>query len=178
MRTHLVRLTVVTTASAFLVAACGGRKPDPVATYKISDDSLTCDGIRAEMSFIDQQVAALIPETKKTGKNVALGTAGLFLIVPFFFMDMSDAERVEIDAYKKRYLALEQAAQKKNCNTSSTTSTAATETTEEAGAEAAVSQTGAAEIAKKLQVLDELHKSGVITTEEYKEKRQEIISTL
>jgi hypothetical protein len=178
IRTNLVRLTVATTASAFLVAACGGRKPDPVATYKISDDSLTCDGIHAELSFIDQQVAALIPDTKKTGKNVALGTAGLFLIVPFFFMDMSDAERVEIDAYKKRYLSLEQTAQKKNCNTPSVTSTAATGSPGDAGTENATSQTGAAEIAKKLQVLDELQKSGVITSEEYKEKRQEIISTL
>lgn len=178
IRTNLVRLTVATTASAFLVAACGGRRADPVAAYKISDDGLTCDGIRGEMSFIDQQVAALIPDTKKTGKNVALGTAGLFLIVPFFFMDMSDAERVEIEAYKKRYLSLEQISQKKNCNAPSITSTAETASAGDADSATAAPQSAAAEIAKKLQVLEELQKSGAITSEEYKEKRQQVISTL
>jgi nondiscriminating aspartyl-tRNA synthetase len=55
LRAHLLRLTVAITASAFLVTACGGRRPDPVASYKVSDDALSCDGIRAELAFIESQ---------------------------------------------------------------------------------------------------------------------------
>ena len=178
LRARLLRLTVAVTASAFLVTACGGRKPDPVATYKIGDEKLTCDGIRAELAFIDQQVSKLIPESKKTGKNVALGTAGLFLIVPFFFMDVSDAERVEIEAYQKRALSLEQIAQSKNCDPPSVNPP---EGAEKAGVSAgppSVPVATAEDIAKKLQVLEQLMQSGAITEAEYKKRRDEIISGL
>jgi hypothetical protein len=37
------------------------------------------------------------------------------LIVPLFFMDLSDAEQVEVNAYRKRYNHLLIIAGEKNC---------------------------------------------------------------
>ena len=47
--------------------------------------------------------AGLIPASDKTAKNVALGIAGCFLLVPWFFMDFSQAEQTEINALRQRH---------------------------------------------------------------------------
>ena len=47
--------------------------------------------------------AGLIPASDKTAKNVALGIAGWFLLVPWFFMDFSQAEQTEINALRQRH---------------------------------------------------------------------------
>ena len=44
-----------------------------------------------------------MPDTKKTGKNVAIGAAGLIFWPAWFFFDFSDAEKMEIQAYRNRY---------------------------------------------------------------------------
>lgn len=67
------------------------------------------------MSQIDANVAAKLPDTQKTGKNVALGVAGLFLLVPWFFMDFTDSEKIEIEAMRNRYTRLNSIAADKNC---------------------------------------------------------------
>lgn len=87
----------------FQLTGCGGRAANPVKSIQPGDSELSCEALRTEMANVEAQVATLIPESKKTGKNVALGTAGLFLIVPFFFMDSGAAEDAEIKAYRDRY---------------------------------------------------------------------------
>lgn len=57
----------------------------------------------------------LLPKQNKTGKNVALGVAGAFFLVPWFFMDFSDAERVEYNALRNRYNHLASIAMSKHC---------------------------------------------------------------
>ena len=55
------------------------------------------------MAYSQQQIAVLLPKSDKTGSNALLGVAGLFLIVPWFFMDFSEADRIEVDAWRARY---------------------------------------------------------------------------
>ena len=55
------------------LVACAGKTPKPVAAYKVGDDEMDCRELKAEMAHIDARVAELIPESEKTGKNVALG---------------------------------------------------------------------------------------------------------
>jgi hypothetical protein len=57
----------------------------------------------------------LIPQKDKTGKNVALGVAGWFLLVPWFFMDFKNAEATEYEAYRQRYNHLASVAISKKC---------------------------------------------------------------
>jgi hypothetical protein len=69
------------------------------------------------MSHCQQQIATLLPKTKKGGKNAALGVAGWFLIVPWFFMDFSKAEQIEVDAWRSRYNHLAVEFANRGCGT-------------------------------------------------------------
>ena len=86
-----------------LFTACAGREANPVLMYLPGDENRSCKGLVAEMAQIQQQMDILRPKTNKFGTNAAWATAGVFLIFPFFFMDMKDAEKIEYDAFARRY---------------------------------------------------------------------------
>jgi hypothetical protein len=69
------------------------------------------------MEFIDKDILERFPDASKTGSNAALGVAGVFLIVPWFFMDFSDADEVEVSALIARHNHLLITAQNKSCDT-------------------------------------------------------------
>lgn len=94
---------------------CAGRAANPVMIQQYGDDKKSCQALEREMIFIQGEIQRLIPQTKKTGKNVALGVTGFFLIVPLFFMDLSKAEQIEVDAYRRRYNHLLIIAGDKQC---------------------------------------------------------------
>lgn len=102
-------------AIVLALTACGGRTAMPVASYQYGDEDKPCDTLRAEMAEIETKVAALMPKTQKTGKNVALGVAGAWLIVPWFFMDFTDSERIEVQAYQDRARTLNAIMVRKQC---------------------------------------------------------------
>jgi len=144
-----------------LVVGCGGRVADPVPEYKPGDDDMSCNALKTEMAHIESEVDALLPQSKKTGKNVALGAAGLFLIFPWFFMDVGDAEKAEIRAYNERYLALEKIYQDK-CTSGGQRKEEAPEATAKS----------------RLESLKQLFDDGLITEEEYQERRTKILDEL
>ena len=88
LRSGLVWLVVTT-----LVIGCAGRAANPVMIQQYGDDKKTCQALEREMALIQGEIQLLIPQTEKTGKNVALGITGFFFIVPLFFMDLSKAEQ-------------------------------------------------------------------------------------
>ena len=147
---------------AFLTG-CGGRKANPVSSYKVGDEKMTCDEIKVEMAHIDAQIAKLIPESKKAGKNVALGAAGVFFIVPFFFMDLSDAEQVEIRAYQDRYLELEKLWKRRGCGEDGTDP---------------VADEDANDTVKRMKKLKEMYDEGLISKDEFEARRSEILNEL
>lgn len=79
------------------------------------DNSKSCAALELEMTNIETEVNRLIPKTDKVGKNAVLGTAGAFLLVPLFFMDFSQAEQIEINAFRQRYNHLAIVSMEKNC---------------------------------------------------------------
>lgn len=95
--------------------ACAGRTPNPVPSYQYGDDKRSCNGIKAELANTEADIMTKIPEADKTGQNVALGVAGVFLIVPWFFMDLSKADQVELEALRRRYNTLVIMASEKQC---------------------------------------------------------------
>ncbi len=151
----------VLVCSLLLIVGCGGRVADPIPEYKPGDDDMSCDALKTEMAHIEAQVDALLPQSKKTGKNVALGAAGLFLIFPWFFMDVGDAEKAEIRAYNERYLALEKLFQDK-CTSSGQQKEVAPETTAKS----------------RLESLKQLLDDDLITEQEYQERRTKILDEL
>ena len=105
--------TIICLLTLLIITACAGRNAAPILPSQYGDKDLNCTQIENEMKRIEFDIRALLPKTDKTGKNVGLGIAGWFFIIPWFFMDLSDAEQIEVDAYKVRYENLRYLAQKK-----------------------------------------------------------------
>lgn len=101
--------------AAILLAGCAGRPANPISVSQIGDESRSCDALIAELSQIDADVARKLPDTKKTGTNIALGVAGIFFLVPWFFMDFTESEQIEIEALRNRYTRLNSIAADKGC---------------------------------------------------------------
>ncbi len=95
---------------------CGGRTANPVSEYQVGDENRSCEGLRVEIANNEQEMARLLPDESATGKNVALGVAGAFLIVPWFFMDFKEGEATEIQALRRRNNRLRVFAGEKNCD--------------------------------------------------------------
>ena len=98
-----------------LVTACAGRAANPVMVHRLGDEQKSCNALKSEITFTEEEIRRLIPETEKTGKNVGLGIAGFFLIIPWFFMDLSKAEQIEVNALRQRYNHLVIIASDKEC---------------------------------------------------------------
>ncbi len=67
------------------------------------------------MAQIEAEVAERLPESDKTAGNLLLGAAGLFLIVPWFFMDLKGADKIEVKALQRRYNSLGIFVAEKKC---------------------------------------------------------------
>lgn len=110
------KMLTLFSCAALLLQACAGEKPNPVPQYQPGDEYMTCSQIQLAIADNNTKIMGLVPKQEKTGKNVALGVAGAFLIVPWFFMDFSDAERIEVQGYQLRNNWLTNLAQKKHCS--------------------------------------------------------------
>ena len=113
----LLIMLLLSAFAAMSVAGCGGRAANPIATKEVGDRELDCDEIEAEMSDLDAQARRLLGEQdNKTGKNVAIGLAGLIIWPIWFFADLSTAERQEAQAMQDRARHLQRLARKKDCD--------------------------------------------------------------
>jgi hypothetical protein len=112
----MLKIVALLVASLALYG-CAGSTPHPVPQYQPGDNQLSCGQIVQELNDNQSKILSLLPKQNKTGKNVALGVAGAIFLVPLFFMDFSDAERVEIDGYQLRDSWLRNLANQKHCGT-------------------------------------------------------------
>lgn len=101
-----------------LLTACAGRAAHPVAINQYGDQGKSCSALNLEISMIENNVQQLIPQTDKTGRNVAFGVAGLFVWPLWLFMDLSTAEKQELHALRARHDHLINIAQQKQCTMS------------------------------------------------------------
>ena len=109
------KILVVAILGLSLVVGCAGRAANPVMIHQYGDQNKSCLALERELLFMQDQIQRLVPKTHKTGKNIALGGTGFFFLVPLFFMDLSQAEQIEVDAYRQRYNHLLIVAGDKNC---------------------------------------------------------------
>ena len=99
-----------------VLTACAGRGAMPVAQLQPGDNRKSCEALRSDIELAQADIQRLTPQTEKTGKNVALGVAGFFFLIPLLFMDLSDAERQEINALQNRNNRLMSIAVDKKCD--------------------------------------------------------------
>ena len=114
MEGNLKRCVAAILSVAMLVS-CAGRDARPVSAYQYGDEKKSCKALDMELTLTEDEMGRLLPETQKAGKNVALGVAGVFLIVPWFFMDLTKSEQIELEALRQRYNQLLIMAEDKNC---------------------------------------------------------------
>ncbi len=99
------------------VSGCAGSAPMPVARYTPADEKRNCASLQAEIKANKKEIAKKTTErTNKMNKNLTLSAAGVFLVVPWFFMDLKGKEAGETEALERRNAALRRIAFVKGCN--------------------------------------------------------------
>ena len=110
-------MTAILLASTLLLTSCAGRDPRPVETSQSGDSEKSCQALETEMANIESDILERFPKSDKSGSNTGLGIAGVFLIVPWFFMDFSKADEIEVSALIQRHNHLLITAKDKECET-------------------------------------------------------------
>ncbi len=104
-------------ALSVLNAGCVSSTANPIPLAQVGDDTKSCDAIINEMQqMINARLKAEGDRNAQVGGNVALGVLGAFLIVPWFFMDTSNAHTVEERAAQARFERLQQMAIDRKCS--------------------------------------------------------------
>src|SRR6478672_3712255 len=83
-------------ALAFILCACAGRDPHPVAVVQAQDAQSDCAMIRAEIEANNVQAEKLADENHaKIAQNVAAGVVGVVIWPVWFAMDAKGAAGTE-----------------------------------------------------------------------------------
>lgn len=117
MRPALINGFVLSLVLCLVLAGCAGRTPQPVSENQAGDEQKECALIKNEVTDCQGRISALTQKSANTqGANVALAVTGAILFFPaLFFMDLSDADKVELEALRKRHNVLVKICADKNC---------------------------------------------------------------
>jgi hypothetical protein len=179
MNTLLCKRLAAFALIPIFLTACAGRQANPVQVDQVGDARKSCATIEAEMKGIQAEIARLVPETDKTGKNVGLGIAGAFLIIPLFFMDLTESEKIEVNAYRQRYNRLTILASEKKCAFSEVSvedpsKNPPAQTSDDSQAKDPLIRTAA----QRIEQLNDLYQKGLINKTEFETKRKEILDSM
>ena len=83
--------------------------------YQPGDDHRSCESLKAELLQCEVAIEKLRPKSDKTAQNVACAVSGAFLVVPWFFMDLKNADKTELEALIGRHDYLRQLAVDRGC---------------------------------------------------------------
>jgi len=118
----------ITLFISVLLAGCAGRQPEPVSAYYFGDENKSCETLKKEIGDIQKRMLAILPKTDKTVLNTLWTLGGTVIsytptpaataagFVPYLFVDMKDAERIEYNALARRHNRLLLIAQSKSCD--------------------------------------------------------------
>ena len=100
----------------FFTQGCAGRAARPIKVAQPSDVKKTCNEIRHETKKIRRNLKKIIPAIKSADKKrTLLMISGGLLIIPWFFLDLTDADKIEANAQRSRHNYLLDVAKKNNC---------------------------------------------------------------
>jgi len=97
-------------------SGCAGRQANPVSCYVLGDENLSCESLKQEISRLQSDMLGLLPKTDKSFTNTLWAAGGVVVFVPYFFIDMKDAERIEYEAFRRRHNRLLLIAREKGCD--------------------------------------------------------------
>lgn len=117
LKGEVMRSTVsVLLVFSILLSGCAGREANPIAIYLPGDEQRSCRGLQSEIAQLQADMQRLLPKTDKGLSNTLWAIGGVVAIVPFFFMDFKDAEKIEFDAMRQRHNRLLVYAAEKSCD--------------------------------------------------------------
>ena len=100
----------------FFVQGCAGRAAHPLQVAQSGDVKKTCNELRHATKKYRRDIKKMIPAVKAADKKrTLLMLSGSLLIVPWFFLDLSDADKIETNAKRARYNYLVDRGVKRNC---------------------------------------------------------------
>jgi len=112
---HLICFTLI--ASILVMPGCAGHEPNPVSVYQPGDKDRSCRSLEVELVKIDQDIKKKKSEAAGTfAWNVFMFAGGLFVIVPFFLMNLKGSAGAEKQALKARKSHLQNIAIDKDCD--------------------------------------------------------------
>jgi hypothetical protein len=101
----------------FFSQSCAGRAANPVKVSQSGDTKKACKTLRKESKQIKRNLKTMMLAVKSADKTrTLLLISGALLIVPWFFVDFTDADKVEANAQRARYNYLADIAAKRKCN--------------------------------------------------------------
>lgn len=184
---------------SIFMTGCASSVANPVPVAQVGDETKSCDAIANEMQkMVTAQIEADSDKDKQIGTNAALAITGIFLIVPWFFMDLGGAASAEQKAAKARYERLQQMQMDKRCpatpvvsqevvpggeniiRTTTPINDAPKSSSARSSITPGVKTSTVGELpnpAKKLEDLNTMLKKGLITQDEYNAKKSEILKS-
>ena len=100
----------------FFVQGCAGRAAHPIKVAQSGDVKKTCNELRHATKKYRRDIKKMIPAVKAADKKrTLLIMPGAFLILPLFFVDYTDADKIETNAKRARHNYLIDIAKKRNC---------------------------------------------------------------
>lgn len=110
-------ICIILVINILLVTGCAGRAAYPVQITQPNDYRISCNQLESEMSRIRHEVQNKTGQ-KQSGdtKDTVLFVTGLVIFWPaLFFMDLKNADKVELRALQSRFNHLSNVYNGKNC---------------------------------------------------------------
>jgi len=116
-RIMLRKYIIYLMACSVFMVGCGGRVAHPIMSHQPNDLNLNCDLLIHEIGYLNLQYKKKTKEYDlKEAADVGLLVGGWWLLgIPWFFIDLKDAEKVEYEAIQARILHLVELAKIKKC---------------------------------------------------------------
>ena len=118
VRARMRELILILIFGSIIICGCAGREANPVACYMPGDETMSCESLKAEIVGLQSDMVGLLPKTDKTFTNALWVAGGVVAIVPYFFVDAKDAEKIEYEAFRRRHNRLLLMAKQKECDLS------------------------------------------------------------
>lgn len=104
----VIKQAVAATLIATVLAGCASTTPNPSLTpYQPGDEQASCSALNVALNTTKQQEQkAEHDKSTTTGLNVLYGITGVFVIFPWFFIDNSNGNQIDVTNAQARIARL------------------------------------------------------------------------
>lgn len=97
------------------ISACTTKRADPIPLYQPGDSTLDCHVLHDEIVRNQDGIMKFVPKTERMLTNTAFIASSAVLLVPIFFTDFSESQRITAQALQQRNNWLRTLGRRKHC---------------------------------------------------------------